>query len=163
MTNKATTIIDDNLYKEEIPLANWATLMLGIMIIALTPTVILELFAISREPRLLWLYFSLDLFFIAVMLNFRKLVITIDAENFLASFGLITKRIKLNEIKSCISEDASLSIYTGLGIRFGGDGSLAFLPSLGDAVKIYYGSSRPFVFSTKNREYVLQIIKQYCV
>jgi hypothetical protein len=47
-----------------------------------------------------------------------------------------------------------------MGIRYGGDGSLAYLPRLGDAVKIHFDNGRPFVFSTRNQEEILKIIKK---
>ena len=150
-------------YREEVPLSQWVTIMIGLFITVLTPTIILEMLAVIKEPRSLWLYIFLDLFFIVILLNFRKLVIKIDSTCFVASFGIIKKRIKLDDIRSCEPIEATLSVYTGMGIRYGGDGSLAYLPSLGDAVRIRFDHSRPFVFSTKNRDKVLQILTQYCV
>ena len=154
--------MENTIYREEVPLTQWVAIMIGIFITALTPTVILEIFSFYREPRLFWLYFILDFFFIVILLNFRKLVIVIDSEILMASFGLISKKVNLVDIKSCEPVNATLSVYTGMGIRYGGDGSLAFLPSLGDAVRIRFDSSRPFVFSTRKREQVLQILKKYC-
>ena len=148
-------------YREEVPLTQWATIMIGLFITVLTPTFVLETFAVNREPWTLWLFGVLDVFFIVVLLNFRKLVIVIDSKYLVASFGLITKRIRLADIKQCEPVDATLSVYTGMGIRYGGDGSLAFLPTLGDAIKLRFESGRPFVFSTRNQEHVLQILAQY--
>lgn len=136
--------------------------MIGLLITVLTPTIILEMLAVYKEPWLLWLFLILDIFFITVLLNFKKLVIEINSTHLTASFGLISKRVKLVDVRSCESVDATLSVYTGMGIRYGGDGSLAFLPSLGEAVKLYFESGRPYVFSTRNREQVLQTLKQYC-
>jgi len=155
--------MDSIVYREEVPLTHWATIMIGLFITVLTPTIILELMATYKEPRSLWLYIILDLFFIVILLNVRKLIIEIDSPYLTASFGLIMKRIKLSDIKSCEPIEATLSVYTGMGIRYGGDGSLAYLPSLGDAVRISFDSGRPFVFSTNNRDQVLQILTQDCV
>ena len=155
--------MDSIVYREEVPLTHWATIMIGLFITVLTPTIILELMATYKEPRSLWLYIILDLFFIVILLNFRKLIIEIDSTYLIASFGLIRKRIKQRDIKSCEPIEATLSVYTGMGIRYGGDGSLAYLPSLGDAVRISFDSGRPFVFSTNIRDQVLQILTQDCV
>lgn len=136
--------------------------MIGLFITVLTPTLILETLTVYREPWTLWLYGVLDLFFIVILVNFRKLVIVIDSKYLVASFGLIIKRIKLADIKYYEPVDTTLSVYTGMGIRYGGDGSLAFLPTLGDAIKLRFESGRPFVFSTRNQEDVLQILTQSC-
>lgn len=136
--------------------------MIGLFITVLTPTIILETLAVHREPGLLWLYVILDSIFIVVLLNFRKLEIVIDSTHLAASFGAISKKIRLADIKSCEPVDATLSVYTGMGVRYGGDGSLAFLPSLGEAVRLRFDSGRPFVFSTRNREQVLQILSHIC-
>ena len=53
-----------------------------------------------------------------------------------------------------------MSVYTGMGIRYGGDGFLAYLPRLGEAIKIHFNNGRPFVFSTRNQEKVLEILNQ---
>jgi hypothetical protein len=147
-------------YREEVPLTQWITITLGLFITVGTPTIIIEILSINREPWLLGLYVILDLFFIVVLLNFRKLVIEIDSTYLTASFGVIKKRIKLGDIRSCEPIEATLFVYTGMGIRIGGDGSLAYLPSLGDAVRLGFDSGRSFVFSTRNRDQVLQILNQ---
>ena len=145
-------------YREEVPLAYWAAIMLGLFIAVLTPTFIREAYPVTREPRLLWLYLALDLIFVTVLLNFRKLVITIDSTQLHASFGLISKRVNLRDIRTCEPIEATLSVYTGIGVRYGGDGSLAFLPKLGDAVRVSFDTGRPFVFSTVNREKVIETL-----
>ena len=148
-------------YREEVPLTHWVTIMIGLFITVLTPTLLLELFAVYKEPKLLYLYVFLDLFFVVILLNFRKLVIEINAEYLVTSFGVIQKRVSLQDIVGCEYLDAKLSVFTGIGIRIGGDGSLAYLPALGDSVKLYFDDTRPFVFSTRNHEQVLEILDQY--
>jgi hypothetical protein len=149
-------------YKEEIPLTQWATIMIGLFITVLTPTILLEALAVYKEPRTLFLYIILDIFFILILLNFKKLIITIDNECIVASFGLIKKKIMLAEIRACEPINATLSVYTGMGIRYGGDGSLAYLPSLGDAVRLRFEEGRSFVFSTRNQEQVLDTLRPNC-
>ena len=147
-------------YREEAPLTQWALIMVGIFVTILTPTILLEALKVYKEPWSLWLYVILDLFFIIILLNFRKLVIEIDQTQLVASFGLIRKKIKLSTILSCEPINATLSVYTGMGIRYGGDGSLAYLPTLGDAVKLKIEGDRPFVFSTRNQKELVEIIQQ---
>jgi len=152
----------DIIYAEEVPLTQWAVIMLGVFITILTPTILIEAMGVLEEPWLLWLYILMDLFFIIVLLNFRKMRITIDSETLKVSFGLIKKNIKLVDIQSCEPINATLGVFTGMGIRYGGDGSLAYLPKLGEAIKIELTPGRPFVFSTNNHEQVLEILNQYC-
>ena len=150
------------IYYEEVPLTQWATIMIGIFIVALTPVAILEYFAVSREPALLWLYSVFDLIFIALMLNFRRMIIKISPEKVTVSFGVIRKTVKLEDITGFERINATLSVYTGMGVRYGGDGSLGFLPRLGEAVKLSLVSGRPLVFSTDNSERVLETLQRYC-
>jgi len=78
--------LDYTIYREEVPLTQWVTIMIGLFITVLTPIITLEILAVHREPWLLWLYVILDGFFIVVLLNFRKLVIVIDSTHLAASF-----------------------------------------------------------------------------
>jgi len=150
------------IYTEEVPLTQWAAIMIGLFITILTPTILIEALGVLEEPRLLWLYLIMDLFFIIILLNFRKMRIIIDPETLRVSFGAIKKTIQLVDIQTYESINATLGVFTGMGIRYGGDGSLAYLPKLGDAVKLELTTGRPFVFSTNNSEQVLEILNQYC-
>jgi hypothetical protein len=145
-------------YSEEIPLTQWATVMIGIFVTILTPTVLIEAIGVHEEPSLLWFYIIMDLFFVVIMLNFRKIRVTIDSTSLVVSFGLLRKKIPPEDISRCEKINASLSEFTGMGIRYGGDGSLAYLPRLGEAVKVIPVSGRSFVFSTNNSEKVLDIL-----
>ena len=149
-------------YYEDVPLTQWATLAIGIFIAALTPTAFLEYIAVQREPLLLWLYVVMDIFFIGMMLNFRRMTIRIMEGKLVVSFGVIKKTVKLEDIRKCERINASLSVYTGMGIRYGGDGSLGFLPRLGEAIRLSFAKGRAFVFSTNESEKLLTILNQYC-
>ena len=150
------------IYTEEVPLTQWAAIMIGIFITILTPTILIEALGVLEEPWLLWLYIFMDLFFILTLLNFRKMRIIIDPETLRVSFGLIKKTIQLVDIQACEVINATLGVFTGMGIRYGGDGSLAYLPKLGEAIKLELSTGRPFVFSTNNSKQVLEILNQYC-
>ena len=76
------------------------------------------------------------------------------------SFGILKKKILLSEVLTCEPVSASLGVYTGAGIRVGGDGALAFITKIGgDAVKLGLISSRPFVFSTNNQHEIIDTIQ----
>jgi hypothetical protein len=147
-------------YREDVPLTRWALFMIGLFVTVLSPIILLEALAIQVEPRLLWLYLLLDLFFIIILLNFRKLTVEIEETQLVVSFGVIRKKIHVESIISCEPVNATLRVYTGMGIRYGGNGSLAYLPKLGEAVKLNIKDSRSFVFSTRNQKTVVEIIRQ---
>ena len=133
---------------------------MGIFIAILTPLLILQFFAASKDPTLLALFAFMDLFFILVLLNFREQVTEIDSESSRVSFGLIRKRILLVDLLGCEPMQARLGVYSGNGIRVGGDGSLAFLVSMGDAVRLRRKSGRSFVFSTRMQVKLVKIINE---
>ena len=67
----------------------------------------------------------------------------------------------LNEVLTCEPVKASLGVYTGAGVRIGGDGSLAFITRIGgDAVKLRLMSSRSFVFSTNRQIEITNTIQK---
>ncbi len=146
------------IYRERLRLGTWTTIALGLLIFALTPLAVLQLFAISREPLLTWLYGGLDLFFIAIYLNFRALTVSITESDVRVAFGLIRKTVHMENIASVEPVTTSFGIYGGYGIRFGGDGALAFTISYGDGVMIRRKRGRPFVFTTENQGRVLELL-----
>ena len=148
------------IFNETIPLNRWTSIIIGIFIAILTPLLILQLFAASKDPTLLAVFASMDLFFILVLLNFREQVTEIDSESIRVSFGLIRKRILLVDLLGCEPMQARLGVYSGNGIRVGGDGSLAFLVWMGDAVRLRRKSGRSFVFSTRMQVDLVKIINE---
>jgi len=147
-------------YQEQVMLGQWMSIAIGLLIAVLTPLIILQIFASSRGPYLIGFYLILDMFFILIFINFRKLNVTIYATRITVSFGIITKKIHLEEVLSCEPVKTSLGVYTGAGVRIGGDGALAFITRIGgDAVKLHLSSSRPFVFSTNKQTEIIDIIQ----
>ena len=134
---------------------------MGLLIAILTSIIILQIFASSRESYLLGFYLVLDLFFILLFINFRSLDIAINPTQIHVSFGIITKKILLEEVLTCEPVKASLGVYTGVGVRIGGDGVLAFITRTGgDAVKLRLMSSRSFVFSTNRQTEIINTIQK---
>jgi len=88
--------------------------------------------------------------FSLIIINFRKLNITVNSEKIEVSYGIIKKTISLSEVVSCEPTMARFTVYGGVGIRLGIDKSLAFTASFGNAVKIVRRNGVPFVFSTNN-------------
>jgi hypothetical protein len=150
--------LDPEIYGERLRLGTWTTIALGLLICALTPLAALQLFAISREPLLTWLYGGLDLIFVAVYLNFRALTVSITESDVRVAFGLIRKTVRVEDIASVEPVTTSFGMYGGYGVRFGGDGALAFTVSYGDGVMIRMKRGRSFVFTTENQGRVLELL-----
>jgi len=146
------------LYSETVQIPRWTSITLGILIGILTPLIILQYFTATKDPSLIGLYACLDLFFFVIYLNFRKLDIRITTSSLNVAFGLIRKEITVENIVSCEPITTRIGVYTGNGIRIGGDGTLAFITWFGDAVKLKLRSDRPFVFSTNNQDETIKII-----
>jgi hypothetical protein len=137
------------------------SIAMGLLIAILTSLILLQIFASSRESYLLVFYLILDLFFILLLINFRRLDIAINSTQIHVSFGIITKKILLKEVLICEPIKASLGVYTGAGVRIGGDGALAFITRTGgDAVKLHLMSCRPFVFSTNRQIEIINTIQK---
>jgi len=152
--------LNPEIYGERLRLGTWTTIALGLLICALTPLAVLQLFAISREPLLPWFYGGLDLIFVAVYLNFRALTVSITESDVRVAFGLIRKTIHVRDIVSVEPVTTSFGMYGGYGVRFGGDGALAFTMSYGDGVMIRMKRGRPFVFTTENQGRVLELLNR---
>jgi hypothetical protein len=153
--------LDSPVYHEKVWLSQWMSIAIGLFIAILTPLILLQIFASSKEPYLFGLYFVLDLFFIFLFINFRMMEIVIYPKKIHVSFGIIKKKILLSEVLMCERVSASLGVYTGAGIRYGGDGALAFITKIGgDAVKLSLTSSRPFVFSTNRQTEIIDTIQR---
>lgn len=134
---------------------------MGLLIAILTPLIIFQVFASLGEFYILVFLLVLDLLFILLFINFRRLDIAINSTQINVSFGIITKKILLKEVMTCEPVKASLGVYTGAGVRIGGDGTLAFIARTGgDAVKLRLISSRPFVFSTNRQIEIINTIQK---
>jgi hypothetical protein len=95
-----------------------------------------------------------------VFLNFVRLTIKVDSERIEVRYGIAKKTIPCDEVLSCGLTKGS--VYLGVGIRLGVDGSLAFTTSFGDAIRINRKSGRPFVVSTNNPEKLSEFINKSC-
>jgi hypothetical protein len=151
--------METTLYYEEVWLNRWATIALGFFITTLTP-LSFPWFFDSAFSHLTLLYITLDTFFIFLFINFRRLSVRITRERIIVSFGLIRKKIMIDDVASVESEEATLWKYAGFGIRYSGDGSLAFIASPGKAMRIESKSGRPFVFSTRSQDKVIGTINE---
>lgn len=94
--------------------------------------------------------------------NFRLLIIRITAERLEVRFGLFRSRTRLADIVQMQPDAATFHRYLGVGLRYGRDGSLAWVPRFGPAVRFARRNSHfPLVvFSTRNPEAMLAAIRK---
>lgn len=152
-----------NEYRESIWISKWALIFLSGVIVALSSVLVVQsIFGLIAgwTPAVTYLFLALIVAFSLTTLNFRKLNIKVNSENIEVRYGIIKKKISLNEVISCEPTMVRGIAYGGVGIRVGVDGSLAYITSFGDAVKIMRRNDRPFVFSTKNPEKLSKIINK---
>ena len=152
-----------NYYRESVWVSWWIWIFfIGLIVFLASVLVLLAVFGIPIGTRLAPTYALLTLIvaFGLIIINFRKLNITVDSQKIEVSYGIIKKTISLSEVVSCEPTMARFTVYGGVGIRLGIDKSLAFTASFGNAVKIVRRDGRPFVFSTSNPEKLSKIINE---
>jgi hypothetical protein len=91
---------------------------------------------------------------------FGSIKIIITSKELVVAFRFFSQRFFLCDIESCEQTTTSFKKYSGIGIRYGVDGSLAYSTSSGSAVRITKAGERPFVFSTNHPDTVCQIISK---
>ncbi|MHA1409134.1 MAG: hypothetical protein ACTSQY_02225 [Candidatus Odinarchaeia archaeon] len=99
--------------------------------------------------------------FCLLYLNFRGITIKLDEKQLSVRYGHFNhKIINYYEINDFKITTTPFSRYGGVGVRLGVDGSWAYTTDLNGAVAIYLKQGRPFVFSTKNPEKIIEILKK---
>ena len=158
-------MVNLEIYRERVVLAPWVSLLFGFVIGIMAVMVYVKIYfgiTLGRKTSLTALLFG-EALLILVYLVFMRLDISIDPERVEVRFGIIRKTIPIEEIVSCEFTYAGVTVYGGVGIRYGIDGSMAFTTSFGDAVKIIKRRGRSFVFSTNRPFEVLEHINRLIV
>ncbi len=161
------------IYEEIIPF-RIMRLVLGVFI-ALT-VLFLGLFAyqvlvgpVSANPAPDWFYLIMFLWFAgftALIRNFNKLAIMITTQSIAVGFGIFKRAIPWNDVNSCYLDDASaIGSYGGWGIRTAkvkGKWRLVYnvIGSPTVVLELEKGRFREFVFSTKNPERVMEVVRK---
>lgn len=135
-----------------------AVLMLIIMVYVLT------IEPVDEEPYLYLLFITMFLLFVILGLIFGRLVIRVDYQKVMVGFGVIKKKIPLENITEVYLDETSALKYGGAGIRttrLEGEWVMAYIIVGGPRVvlKLNEGRFKRFVFSTKNPEEVINVIK----
>ncbi len=156
-------MVNSEIYRERLVMAPWVSLLFGFVIGIIAVMVYVKIYFginLGRNTSSTATLFGVEVFLILVYLVFMRLDISIDPERVEVRFGIIRKTIPIEEIVSCEPTYASFTVYGGVGIRYGIDGSMAFTTSFGDAVKIRKRIGRSFVFSTYRPIEVLEHINR---
>jgi len=111
------------------------------------------------------IYLIIILILLFVGINFSILIIRITPDNLLISFGLFKKRIAWGDIKKCEIVNMSWTKFGGIGIRYTklqGKTVLAYIVEGATKIALEMKGKKPqmFVFSTKNPNEILNIIRQ---
>jgi hypothetical protein len=109
------------------------------------------------------LFLFMFLLFLGLAINFRRLSIIITPSTITVGFGIIKKKIPLENVTDCNPDDVSAVKYGGFGIkmaRVNGKNRLVY-NTIGTprcVLSLKEGKFPEFVFSTKNPEEVINVV-----
>lgn len=99
--------------------------------------------------------------FILMVTVFARLSFSVTNVEVSFGYGIFGKKFLLSDVNECKPFDVRFSNYHGYGIRYGRDGSVAYITHSGPGVKIdIKGAKRPFVVSVEHPEKICKIIKE---
>jgi hypothetical protein len=132
------------------------------MIITLAYLILEE--SADEDPIFVPIFTTIIISLVFLTLNFGRLSIKVDYHTVTVGYGIIKKRIPLENIKDCNIDETPAIKYGGAGIRtikIKGEWILVFNVVGGPrvALSLRQGRYKKFVFSTKNPEEVINVIK----
>ena len=164
----------DEIYREEIPfhLAKLALVMLAFFTIMMLILFIYQILVgpVGNRPAPDWVYLVLFFFLGAITVfvgNFGKLAIIITSQAITVGFGRMKKSILWGDIEGCDIDKASELRYGGWGIRIARiNGKWRLVYNVtgyhGILLALRRGRFREFVFSTRDPEKAMKIIREHC-
>ena len=155
---QAADEIEEVLYKEWVPISMFVTISISLLLVLLVSVVITTAYSTTNDSALTYsLCGVLIVFFTLIGWNYRGIEITITKEEIRVNYGLFNrKKISIDDLLSCEATEATFKKYLGFGVRIGTDSSLGFTTGFGNAIKLTTQDSRPFVFSTKNQQKIIE-------
>jgi hypothetical protein len=134
----------------------------AIMLIILIYQIMIGPLGDSQELTIFFLIMFI-IFFI-LTLNFARLIIRLSFQSVTVGYGIIKKRIPMENIEDCEIDKTPAIKYGGAGIRtarINGEWVLVYNVVGGPrcVLKLKEGRFKKFVFSTKNPEEVVNVIK----
>lgn len=156
----------DIIYEERV-FSKWSAIVLATVTIALLFVLVYQLLVgpIGTHPAPNWVFLTLFLLFLAIMANFVTLNIKVTPQQIYVGYGIIKHIIAWENIADCYPDTASIVRYGGWGIRLariGGKWRLVYnvIGSPRVVLLLKEGKFQEFVFSTRDAEEVVRIVKQ---
>ena len=93
--------------------------------------------------------------------NSRVLDVKVDWSGLIVRYGIFnSKQLKISEIVRSEAVQLPVGAYWGIGVRYGIDGSTAYITSFGEAVKVFLNDGRVFVFSSNHSANVIEALAE---
>jgi len=151
-------------YREWVPAGTLVrVLMISFSFIIIFGTLLLIIFGNLTTEDYYGIIISLGVLVFVMFLfwNYRGIEIKVETNELSVKYGIFNKKsIGLTQIASCKVTKGSFGRYGGIGVRYGFDGSTAYITSFGNALEIVPKKGRTFVFSTKSPEKICKTINE---
>jgi len=147
--------------KERVWMNWWLSLLLIIVILLLSSALLGRgLYGKLIEPTPMpgYALLALDLLFITLFLNFRRLDIEASPEGVKTNYGILRRTIHVNNIVSCRPARTKLPVYGGLGLRLGANDWPGY--KAGNAVEVTDKTGKFFVIPTNRPVELSKIIDE---
>ena len=133
-------------------------MILAVPVVVLT-TVVVQLF--GNDNASMALLVVVDALVILIAPAFARFTVGVNPTQITLRFGAVAKKIPMREVTGASAAEAKAGNYGGIGIRYGADGTVAYIRSFGPAVKLTRKEGRPLLFSTYNALEVSRLINSY--
>lgn len=155
------------LYQEKLT-SKWITIIFLFFALLFLFFIIYQAFIgpLGNNPAPNWALAIMFLIFLFLTVNFLRLTIQITPQHLVAGYGIFKHKISWDNVESVYPDKSPvLTNYGGWGIRFGkvgGKWRLVYNIPESDRIvmSLKDGKFREFVFSTKNSQEVITLIKE---
>jgi len=151
-------------YREGLWISTWGLLVFAVPVGVFTVLAFVQAFTgvpLGNHPAPAIVLFALDALVMVVFLAFSRMTIRIDPTKVRLRLGVMAKEVRMEDVVNAVVQNAMLRTYGGIGIRYGTDGSMAFLTFVGTAVKLTRRNGRPILFSTRRAPEVSQLVNSW--
>lgn len=156
----------ENIYEEKI-FSKWITVILVSVTVGLLFVLVYQILLepIGTRPAPSWFFLIMFLLFLGVTINFSRLTIRMTHRSLSVGYGIFKRTILWENVENCYLDEASTIRYGGWGIRIGrvkGKWRLVYnvIGWPRAVLSLKKGRFKEFVFSTKNPEEVMNVVKQ---
>jgi len=156
----------ENIYEEKI-FSKWITVILVSITVGLLFVLVYQILVepIGTRPAPIWFLLIMFLLFLGVTINFSRMIIRMTHRSLLVGYGIFKRTIPWENIEDCYPDESSVIRYGGWGIRVGrvkGKWILVYNTIGNPRVMLLLkkGRFKEFVFSTKNPEEVMKVVRQ---